>query len=213
MKQQLHFCPKPRQTTARLNGFLDDFSMRIAPKLEGHWYTELDLSPKYLRAGSNFRFPLKTLIESGALGSIHSLVLDDCENLFDSDIELLAGSHLSMSLRSLSFDNLFIGNEAARALATSPWLSKLEELRLMSTDLNDDGVATLFSSQSLPRLSSLVIDDILFSPEGAEAVMATRGLPSLRHLSYSKEDWDEKTIQRFEEWLRSRGIQGDGDLY
>lgn len=83
--------------------------------------------------------------------------------------------HIQLLSLDLSWNPL--GDEGARALATSAPFGCLEQLRLRSTGLSDEGALALFEPDALPRLKLLDLrQNELTELDFLEALAAERGL-------------------------------------
>jgi hypothetical protein len=111
------------------------------------------------------------------VSNLEQLSIDSVSNLITIDREAfmpLARAPL-VALRRLMIWNCAIGDEGARALAESPHLGKLEELRCVGCGIGLAGVRAIARSKTLTALRWFEPFTDTACPDDVKAELATRG--------------------------------------
>jgi hypothetical protein len=135
----------------------------------------IDLRVLFLRGAPIGDAGMQILVSANLLASLRSLAVERC-GLTDRGVHALANSaHLS-HLVELYLCNRTgletgplnqIGDGGAMALATSPYLGRIEKLDLWNTQVGDQGLEAIMISPQLTRLTSLTAWETRLTREGA----------------------------------------------
>ena len=107
---------------------------------------------------NHFRQPGLTALLDRAPPELHTLSLRD-NDLFDAGAELLAGSHMSDTLRELDLSRNGLAAAAAKVLGDSPHLRELLVLRAGDNPLGKSAAKSLAASPLGRRLAVLDLDN------------------------------------------------------
>lgn len=156
----------------------------FAPQLES-----LDLTPMHMSAfhpgGQPTLLGYDVLSEQRHLTSLKSLVLGGAA--FDDDCaELIAASRGLPALESLRMDAVSAGERGLRALAESPHLERVRELRIYQQHIAQSPVAPALRGSPLAmRLTRLELPrffDPAHTRETLRAIFVEEAFPNLRHV-------------------------------
>jgi uncharacterized protein (TIGR02996 family) len=125
------------------------------------------------------------LAQSSYLKQIRILDLEDGNRIGIKGVEALADSPHLNRLRELKLQGNALGSSAVRALANCPALSELRLLDLGRNDLYDEGAKALAQSHYLSNLNQLSLGWTRMTEAGLESLAATKHLTQLKFLYLS----------------------------
>jgi len=165
---------------------------------------------------------LKVVINGDALKNLDMLVLAG-NQIGDSGVESLARSDLLRRMLArqpvLDLSRNSIGPMGARALADSPEVESLEELRLDINAIGDAGLASLAQSPHLRRLRRLEVCENRIGDPGVMALARSRLPESLDALDLTGNFITTESVQAVREaaiaidWRKEIAIRHDPGLH
>lgn len=123
---------------------------------------------------------LHALVETGRLETVTDLDLRS-NDLSATDVAtLFDGKTLKSVRRLLLGGNKTLGSAVAKRIASWPSSRQLEKLHLGDAGIGDDGAKALATSHNLVNLRSLVLSETKLSPKTVKALLDSKGLSRAR---------------------------------